>query len=59
VWISGQPAAAQVWAETNLVRSGYCKLSGPNNPMQLDRGRWAEDFPSTLMNSVVELPSAL
>jgi len=59
VWISGQPATAQVWAETNLLRSGFCKLWGPANPMQFDRGRWAEEFPTTLLNSVIELPLPL
>jgi hypothetical protein len=59
VWISGQPVTDQEWAETNLFLTGYCKLLGPNNPMQFDRGRWAEEFPSTLLNGVVELPAPL
>jgi hypothetical protein len=57
VWISGQPVTDQEWAETNLFLTGYCKLLGPNSPMPFDRGRWAEDFPTTLLNGVVELPA--
>jgi hypothetical protein len=59
VWASGQPVTIQLWAQTNTIRSGYCKLHTANFNPSYERGRWAEELQETPLNSVVELPSPI
>jgi Immunoglobulin I-set domain/Immunoglobulin domain/Regulator of chromosome condensation (RCC1) repeat len=58
-WISGQPVEVLLLGESNLVLSGYCKMTGPTNSFRGFEGYWIEELPNMGLRSVAELPLPL
>jgi alpha-tubulin suppressor-like RCC1 family protein len=63
-WISGEPAPVDLWqwggiwrpTGSGYISLGHVKLAGPQNVNDWDRAHWLEEYASTEVCSVVELP---